>query len=53
MKKIRSKFLKIVDEKHDINFHWPKYDVLYLHSTSQRVHRVRFCCRTCVAPNQM
>jgi hypothetical protein len=24
MKKIRSKFLKIVDEKHDINFHWPK-----------------------------
>ena len=25
MKKSRSKFLKIsVDEKHDINFHWPK-----------------------------
>jgi hypothetical protein len=23
MKKSRSKFLKIVDEKHDINFHWP------------------------------
>jgi hypothetical protein len=23
-KKSRSKFLKIVDEKHDINFHWPK-----------------------------
>ena len=23
MKKTRSKFLKIVDEKHDINFHWP------------------------------
>jgi hypothetical protein len=21
--KSRSKFLKIVDEKHDINFHWP------------------------------
>ena len=24
--KTRSKFLKIVDEKHDINFHWPKVD---------------------------
>jgi hypothetical protein len=23
MKKSRSKFLKIVYEKHDINFHWP------------------------------
>ena len=23
MKKSRYKFLKIVDEKHDINFHWP------------------------------
>jgi hypothetical protein len=23
MKKSRSKFLKIMDEKHDINFHWP------------------------------
>jgi hypothetical protein len=23
MKKSRSKFLKIVDEKHDMNFHWP------------------------------
>ena len=23
MKKSRSKFLKIVDEKHDFNFHWP------------------------------
>ena len=27
MKKSRSKFLKIVDEKHDINFHWPYYAV--------------------------
>jgi hypothetical protein len=26
MKKSRSKFLKIVDEKHDINFHWPYLD---------------------------
>ena len=25
MRKSRSKFLKIVDEKHDINFHWPKH----------------------------
>jgi hypothetical protein len=25
MKKSRSKFLKIVDEKHDINFHWPNF----------------------------
>jgi hypothetical protein len=27
MKKSRSKFLKIVDEKHDINFHWPDVDL--------------------------
>ena len=26
-KKSRSKFLKIVDEKHDINFHWPNNKV--------------------------
>jgi hypothetical protein len=25
--KSRSKFLKIVDEKHDINFHWPKQNI--------------------------
>jgi hypothetical protein len=31
MKKSRSKFLKIVDEKHDINFHWP-YIELYTRS---------------------
>ena len=29
MKKSRSKFLKIVDEKHDINFHWPYEFTLY------------------------
>jgi hypothetical protein len=26
MKKSCSKFLNIVDEKHDINFHWPNYN---------------------------
>ena len=31
MKKTRPKFLKIVDEKHDINFHWP-YMILYNNS---------------------
>jgi hypothetical protein len=30
MKKSRSKFLKIVDEKHDINFHWPNLSSLYV-----------------------
>jgi hypothetical protein len=30
MKKSNSKFLKIVDEKHDINFHWPKYVIIIL-----------------------
>ena len=29
MKKSRSKFLKIVDEKHDINFHWPNEIIYY------------------------
>jgi hypothetical protein len=29
MKKSRSKFLKIVDEKHDINFHWPYLKAMY------------------------
>ena len=28
MKKSRSKFLKIVDEKHDMNFHWPNQEQL-------------------------
>jgi hypothetical protein len=31
MKKSRSKFLKIVDEKHDINFHWPNNIFYYIH----------------------
>jgi hypothetical protein len=30
MKKSHYKFLKIVDEKHDINFHWPKYVIIIL-----------------------
>ena len=30
MKKSRSKFLKIVDEKHDINFHWPNMETANL-----------------------
>jgi hypothetical protein len=33
MKKSRSKFLKIVDEKHDINFHWPYIRSLHKVST--------------------
>ena len=30
MKKFRSKFLKIVDEKHDINLHWPYLDRVFI-----------------------
>jgi hypothetical protein len=36
MKKSRSKCLKIVDEKHDINFHWPKAYFL----NTQQTHEV-------------
>ena len=36
MKKSRSKCLKIVDEKHDINFHWPKACFL----NTQQTHEV-------------
>jgi hypothetical protein len=31
MKKSRSKFLKIVDEKHDINFHWPNVNKRFVY----------------------
>jgi hypothetical protein len=31
MKKSRSKLLKIVDEKHDINFHWPQVTLSIQH----------------------
>ena len=38
MKKSRSKFLKIVDEKHDINFHWPNRQNFDLNKSRQKFH---------------
>ena len=48
MKKSCSKFLKIVDEKHDINFHWPndtsnyKYPLLTVNppGTHSTIHAI-------------